>query len=293
MKPIVLNENQIEEIRRLASEVRSELTIDESTPIGNDIFFILERLDINLLEYPIKSDNDRPAFSAAIMHIEEEDSQLTFLGLNTADYADKQIFAIAHELYHFYTKTGSHISWLNEDENNLIEAKANRFAAELLLPQMVLQKIVDSEFNQAYFTSVHSKSIFRFIIRLHCTYWLPYRSIVRRLYEINMITHSLLEELYSINERDFSGEYGRIGLAMYKETFQHLNTKTLNIGTSAKLFDMIIRNYDNNLINEDQLAETLDLFDRHPTEFGYDIEIPSENMDEIVEYFGSFDDYES
>ena len=86
MNPITLNEVQVDEIRKLAGDERRFLGFVGETPIANDIFTILDRLDIMLLEYPIESEGDRPAFSAAIMYSEEGDRKLTFIGLNTADH---------------------------------------------------------------------------------------------------------------------------------------------------------------------------------------------------------------
>ena len=90
MNPLTLNEVQIDEIRKLAADERRFLGFVGETPVANDIFSILERLGIMLLEYPIEPECDRPAFSAAIMYSEEGNSKLTFIGLNTADYYDKQ-----------------------------------------------------------------------------------------------------------------------------------------------------------------------------------------------------------
>ena len=61
MDQIKLNEVQLDEIRRLARANRQSLGFIE-TPIASDIFVILDKLDIILLEYPIVSENDRPAF---------------------------------------------------------------------------------------------------------------------------------------------------------------------------------------------------------------------------------------
>jgi Zn-dependent peptidase ImmA (M78 family) len=173
MNPIMLNEVQVDEIRKLAGDERRFLGFVGETPIANDIFTILDRLDIMLLEYPIESEGDRPAFSAAIMYSEEGDRKLTFIGLNTADHYDKQIFAIAHELYHYYTKSGSHLSRPEDEEGSLIEIKANRFAAEFLLPETVLESIVLDEFKTSTLEKVQHKTLLRFIARLHCTWWLP------------------------------------------------------------------------------------------------------------------------
>ncbi|MEQ8199514.1 MAG: ImmA/IrrE family metallo-endopeptidase [Clostridiaceae bacterium] len=275
-QPIMLNEVQIEEIRKLASVQRQSLSIIGEIPIANDIFTVLEQLNIILLEYPIKSEGGRPAFSAAIMYSEEDGKELTFIGLNTADFFDKQVFALAHELYHYYTKTGSHLSRLSDAENTLIEAKANRFAAEFLFPEVALKSVVIDEFKTSKLEKVPDKTMLRFIARLQCTWWLPYHSIVKRLYEIKAITEDQYTKLYSIDERNLEGEYGRIGLAFNNEVFKKLNSKTDSIGTSAKDIEIIIRNFEDGLIDEDKFADTLSLFDKSPDDFGYKISVSDE-----------------
>lgn len=292
MNPITLNEVQVDEIRKLAGDERRFLGFVGETPIANDIFTILDRLDIMLLEYPIEPEGDRPAFSAAIMYSEEGDKKLTFIGLNTADFYDKQIFAIAHELYHYYTKSGSHLSRPEYEESSLIEVKANRFAAEFLLPETVLESIVLDEFKTSSLEKIQHKALLRFIARLHCTWWLPYRSLVRRLHEIGAISSEQYAELYSIDERDLQGEYGKAGLATNKDEFLKLNQPTKNIGTSPNEIEIIIRNFEDNLIDEDKFAETLSLFNRTPDEFGYEIKVSQEDIDELDAFFSGEDDDE-
>ena len=292
MNPIMLNEVQVDEIRKLVGDERRFLGFVGETPIANDIFTILDRLDIMLLEYPIESEGDRPAFSAAIMYSEEGDKKLTFIGLNTADFYDKQIFAIAHELYHYYTKSGSHLSRPEDEESSLIEIKANRFAAEFLLPETVLESIVLDEFKTSTLEKVQHKTLLRFIARLHCTWWLPYRSLVKRMHEIGAISAEQYAELYSVDERDLQGEYGKIGQAINKEVFLKLNQPTKNIGTSPNEIEIIIRNFEDNLIDEDKFAETLSLFNRTPDEFGYEIKVSQEDIDELDAFFSREDDDE-
>lgn len=291
MNPIMLNEVQLAEVRKLAGDERRFLGFVGETPIANDIFTILDRLNIMLLEYPIEPEGDRPAFSAAIMHSEEGDKKLTFIGLNTADYYDKQIFAIAHELYHYYTKSGSHLSRPEDGENSLIEVKANRFAAEFLLPEIVLESIVLDKFKTSSLEKIQHKTLLRFIARLHCTWGLPYRSLVRRLHEIRAISSEQYLELYSVDERDLQGEYGKIGQATNKEVFLKLNQPTKNIGTSPNEIEIIIRNFEDNLIDEEKFAATLGLFNKTPDEFGYEIKVSQEDLDELDAFFkGEGDD---
>lgn len=292
MNSLTLNEVQVDEIRKLAGDERRFLGFVGETPIANDIFTILDRLDIILLEYPIEPEGDRPAFSAAIMYSEEGDKKLTFIGLNTADFYDKQIFAIAHELYHYYTKSGSHLSRPEDEDNSLIEIKANRFAAEFLLPETVLESIVLDEFKTSSLEKIQHKALLRFIARLHCIWWLPYRSLVRRLHEIGAISSEQYAQLYSIDERNLQGEYGKAGLATNKDAFLKLNQPTKNIGTSANEIEIIIRNFEDNLIDEDKFAETLSLFNRTPDEFGYKIKVSQEDIDELDAFFSGEDNDE-
>ncbi|MBW8382348.1 MAG: ImmA/IrrE family metallo-endopeptidase [Youngiibacter sp.] len=291
MNPIKLTEVQIDEIRKLASEKRRTLGYVGETAIANDIFTVLEKLEIKLLEYPIESEVDRPAFSAAIIYSETVNENLTFIGLNTADYYDKQIFAIAHELFHYFIKSGSHLSRTDDDENNLLETKANRFAAEFLLPQNVLESIILDEFKTSSLDKINSKALIRFIARLHCTWWLPYRSLVRRLHEIRAINSMQYLELYEVNERDLRGEFGKIGQAINSEVFLRLNTPTNSIGTSPIEIEVIIRNFEDNLIDEDMFAATLGLFNRTPDEFGYEIKVAQEDINEFEDFFNG-DNYE-
>lgn len=282
---IVLNEVQIDEIRKLARDKRQSLSIIGEMPIANDIFTILEQLDIKLLEYPIQSEGDSPSFSAAIMYTEENGGELAFIGLNTADYFDKQLFAIAHELFHYYTKSGSHLSRLDDDENSLIEAKANRFAAEFLFPEVALRSIILNEFKTSKLGKLTEKTILRFIVRLQCTWWLPYHSVVKRLHEIGAISEEQYSNLYSIDERNLDAEYGRMGIAINEEVFRKLNTKTNTIGTSMKDIDIIVRNFEDGLINEDKLADTLSLFNKSPDDFGYRVIVTEKDEEEFDAFF--------
>ncbi len=284
-RKIKLSAQDIESIRELAEEKRFSLGFAGDPPIANDIHTILEKLSIILLEFPIETESDRPAFSAVILCSEEGGEPLVFIGLNTADYQDKQIFAIAHELYHYFTKTGSHLSRQNGQENDVVEAKANRFAAEFLLPEDVLRRRIFNEFKSYSLADIQTKVLLRFIARLHCTWWLPYRSLVKRLWEIEAITDTQYKELYLIDERDPEGDYGRIGRSTQKDIFTMLNTTTKTIGTSPRAIETVFRNFENNLIDEDTFANTLRLFNKCPADYGYEISVSQDDIDEIHDFF--------
>jgi len=274
----------IESIRQLAHDQRFALGFAGEPPLANDILMILEKLNIILLEFPIETESDKPAFSAVILCSQEGGEDLVFIGLNTADYYDRQIFAIAHELYHYFTKTGSHLSRQEGPEIDVVEAKANRFAAEFLLPEDVLRRRVLEEFKSYSLADIQTKVLLRFIARLHCTWWLPYRSLVKRLWEIKAITKRQYQELYRIDERDKEGEYGRIGRSTQSDIFSKLNTATKTIDTSPRAIETILRNFEDGLIDEDTFANTLRLFNKDPADFGYEILISQDDVDEIHDF---------
>jgi len=157
----------------------------------------------------------------------------------------------------------------------------------------VLQSIILDEFNISFLGNVQQKTLLRFIARLHCTWWLPYRSLVRRLNEIGAITSEQYAALYSVDERNFQGEFGKIGIAVSKEIFFKLNQPTNNIGTSPNKIELIIRNFEDGLIDENKFSETLRLFNRTPDEFGYGTNVSQEDLDELDDYFGSENDDEN
>jgi hypothetical protein len=81
------------------------------------------------------------------------------------------------------------------------------------------------------------------------------------------------------------GEYGRMGKAINKEVFVKLNTATNNIGTSPKDIEIIIRNFEDGIIDEDKFINTLNLFNKKPDDFGYKFEVSDEDIDEFEEFF--------
>lgn len=130
---IVLNEKQIYEVKRLASDTRRSFGIYPNVPIGNDIKLLLEKKDILLCEYPFPDTNGTHTYGN-ITWFKIDNDTITFIGLNTSSFYDEQIFAIAHEIYHYITQSGKAYTPDMEYEDKIIENKADRFAAELLLP---------------------------------------------------------------------------------------------------------------------------------------------------------------
>jgi len=148
-----------------------------------------------------------------------------------------------------------------------------------------LRKTIINEFKTPSLRTIPHKNLLRFIARLQCIWWLPYRAIVKRFEEIDAIRDGQVQELYRVDERDPLGEYARMGMAIDDVTFTMLNKVTRATGTSQSSIELIIRNYEDNLIDEDKFADILGLFGKSPGDFGYDFGVDREDIEELSALF--------
>ena len=282
---VELSDKQIKDIKELASETREKFGVFGDVPIGSDIKMLVEKKGILLCEYPF-SDNSETHTYGNITWFRTEDETITFIGLNTASYYDEQIFALAHEIYHYTTHTGKAYS-KEEDEDKLTEKKADRFAAELLITERALNKLVKENFGCSDLSGISNLKLLRFVARIQCEWWLPYQAIVNRLFEENYINSEKLGLLYNIDCRSDDGVYIRILKSTDRDIAELLNRKTRAKGVSNKILEATISNYEEGFIDDDEFVKLLKLFDKTPEDFG--IEIVGELDDELKEFFESED----
>ncbi|MDR3587940.1 MAG: ImmA/IrrE family metallo-endopeptidase [Desulfosporosinus sp.] len=278
----ILSEKQIFEIGNDAKKRRREFDLGMG-PLGDNIFKLIRELGIHLIFLPVKTEgNDEHPFSALFVAFEEKSF---FIGLNTEDYLDKQIFALAHELDHYFDPTDIHVCRISDDPNSPRELKANRFAAEFLLPtdQLVLEIKNVNQGNLDLHRWKHT-ALLRLIARLHCEYKLPYKAIVRRFEEVGSINNDQYELLLQEGVRDRDSLYYSIGLSMDQTVFEMLNTQTKKQGIEGDDFSSIIGNYEEGLISLSELMEDLALFNKRVEEFGICNEIDDENIEELNEF---------
>lgn len=264
-KEIELTSAQIDNVRRRAVEVRKLFGVFGDVPIANDIFMLLEKNNIILCEYPFEA-SEGSHTDATITRFETKDAPIIFIGLNTSIPYDEQVFALAHELYHFITKTGK--AYTNEDvEAPLIEKQADRFAAELLLPESTLRSRVISEFKTKFIDSSLYLRTLRFIARLQCEWWLPYHAIVNRLHEEGYIDGDFYLELFKIDDRNPESLYCRIFRTLDPEKYTLLNNRTCRKGVSNVALETILLNYEDGEVTDDEFIELLSLFGKSPEDF--------------------------
>lgn len=281
-----LSEKDIYKVSEMAKEKRREFDIGLS-PIGDNIFKFIREKKIKLIYIPIKNEGSNDLFfSSVYICLKEDGNKYMYIGLNTNDYYDNQIFALAHELYHYYEEPEIHLCRISSNSQPIRELKANRFAAEFLLPTEKLEKeIRDINDGSLKLYEWKKTTIFRFIARLHCEYKLPYKAIVRRLLEINAITDDQFELLYTEKTREGKNEYYVIGTSINCEIFKQLNTITKKEGIEGNDLENVLRNYEDDIINIDELIESLRIFDKTIEDVGIQEEVDMSDLDDMSEMF--------
>lgn len=284
---VILDENQISEIKRLAADTRQVFGVYPNVPIGNDIRLILEKKNILLCEYPFP-DSEGTHTYGNITWFKTDNDTITFIGLNTSSYYDEQIFALAHELYHYSTKTGKAYKPDMEHEDIVVEKQADRFAAELLLPAEALKIAVYDVFGTYTMFEVSNGKALRFIARIQCDWWLPYQAIINRLNEEKIISLEQYVEFYEIDFRSEDGLYRRLLKSIDSEISELLNKKTKTVGVSNRVIETVISNYEDGIIDDDEFVSTLKLFEKKPEDFGFNMDI--EYDEDLKALFESEDD---
>lgn len=280
--PVVLNDNQIYDIKKLVSETRQFFGVHPNVPIGNDIRLLLEKKDILLCEYPFSDANGTHTYGN-ITWFKTDNDTITFIGLNTSSFYDEQIFAIAHEIYHYTTKSGKAYTPEIDYEDVVTEKQADRFAAELLLPTEALKDAVMNAFGSSNMMDIPDNRALRFIARMQCDWWLPYQAIINRLFEEGFISESQFDKLYEIDCRNEAGMYRRLLKNVDAEISELLNKRTKTIGVSHRIVETVISNYEDEFIDDDEFVRTLAMFDKRPEDFGFCMD--AEIDDDLKDFF--------
>jgi len=270
MMKIKLDNKTIDEIKSMARRKLIEYS-KLNDVIGAQIFNILE-LENKVLYYPIKDEE--------VWGFSEKIKGKSFVWVNTAIDYDKQVFAAAHELYHlWFEKNGDLI--LKEDieeksnssgitENEL---KANRFAAEFLInEELLLQEIRTYGLNK-------NRIGFKDIFKLSNLFVVPYKTMVKRLYETKLINEKKYCELIQLSNEEIEIWRNRLG--------RSLPIRDNKIGLS-NLVDLAMELYEKRKITKEKLEYLLDFAGLTMEEMGIETEeiyIPptDDELDAIME----------
>lgn len=255
------------ELRRLTERVRREMGISCNTPVKDELLRYLESQGIIVCHYPFKDGSNIDA-NITIFHTDEP---INFIGLNSSLYYDEQIFALAHELYHYLTESGLAYRDIDEDDKD-VEEMADRFASELLLPRNSLEDRLAETFAEGEnLRDISELRALRFIAQLQVEYWLPYRLILKRLQEEKIFPKEIITNLSSIKHRDVDSNYSKILKNINPEIYALLNSQSRQISVSKNALEKIVRNYEDGYIEDDEFVELLAVFDKTPPSYGFDL----------------------
>ncbi|MDY0290280.1 MAG: hypothetical protein RBR15_15745 [Sphaerochaeta sp.] len=217
-------------------------------PVANNLVAYCESLGIHLIQAPVSSSS--------------EDSIPQFSALYHQSWT-------GGEPHYFCTPTqkNEYRICMVDDFSNKDNIEANYFASEFLLPSSRLISLskewIDGDLPKQY----HS-TMFRFIARIHLVWWLPYRSIVKKLLENNLIDESLFTILYEVDTRSPEGKYYKITSSIDDRSIRLLNSRTSTISLDAASLEVVLSNYSNGSIEAEDFVETLKMFGKKPGDLG-------------------------
>ena len=286
-KSSTLSKRDVKAIRYFAEQKRGENSLGKG-PIGESIFKLVRDLGIQLIYTPIQvAANHKDNFCGCYVSFLEANDVYRFIGLNTNECLDKQYFIIAHELYHHWVDSSQRVCRnLDEvEENNTEEDKANLFAAEFLLPSSKLSEEVyrATKLGDEKISDWDYSRLLTFIARLHCDYQLPYKAIVRSLFEAGEVTEMQLRSLLQESHRNPDSLYFQIGKRINAAIFKRLNEPTVTDGTDGDLLFEMKLLYDEGIVSLKELSDDLKLFDRTLDDVQLEEAMDEESAAEIEE----------
>ncbi|MCD2347235.1 ImmA/IrrE family metallo-endopeptidase [Clostridium guangxiense] len=252
-----LEKEEIEDVQRIVNSKLGEYKKTNQI-IKEDIFKILE-MNCKVIYYPIEDDE----ICGFVYNFKNH----KFVYINSYIPYEKQIFTAAHELYHIWysdIRAGELLKsvvleeTINFRDIKIEDLKANRFGAEFLVPKDVL-------LNELQIRKIGKNLIgLREIIELMDVFLVPYKTLVRRLYEIEYLTKDKCLEL--LKEEDRKEDAGVILWQKRLKLCKRNNERTKEIKFDDML-DMALRLYEKKQITYDKLKYILSLSNCTPEEF--------------------------
>lgn len=266
-----LNKFDIQEIKSLAKE-KLGLCSKVNDIIGTQIFSIMS-LYARVIYYPLGKE---APWGFTRISGSRNDSLLEkpFVAINSSIPVDCQVFAAAHELYHIWFEQNPDVvpaDLLNEQDKVTSEKKANRFAAEFLVNDQLLRQEIQI-YNLKKFN-------IKEVLQLASLFTVPYRTMVKRLREVELICEAdmniLLEETEDSVEK-------------YKKRFSIPVQKPDNRIVMDNLVELAVNAYEVKYITYEKLEYLLDLSNLKPEDLGIENKssfvFPSdEELDSIME----------
>lgn len=259
-------------------------------PIQDNVLKLLDSLCI-VVFYPLEDENNN-GFHITDMPFANGNIK-NFVFINTAQTTEKQVFTAAHELGHIWNvdktiideKKYSHIFEKMDNEEYITESIINRFAAVLLMPQDTFKQKY-SEFIDNYITSGNAIlliDLLKIVIQLMDVFFAPFKSVVFRLYELNLISAELRDLLFGEGEiplADINNAINKLIADFGLVQFQNPTNKKWIAGFA----DLLDEAEKKNLVISSKIELMRSLFglkdNQLPTEMQNIVEIRGQNSNE-------------
>jgi len=256
----VLKEEYVAIIKNRVQEILAELEYHDIV-IRDDIFKLLRKKS-KVIFYPLDEEMDLDGFHVAKYM---KDELTAFVYINSAKNFEKCIFCAAHELGHIYElekdieKEFPDVQFSTKEIDDIM----NRFAAEMLMPQQVFR----DKFKELLYLHVadinqlKQGELLKTIVALMDYFYVPYKSVVRRLWEIDFLTEVGRKKFEKIEEKEpelidlyiYAGKYTRLRHPSRHKTFEEL-PEYLNQAQDIKI---ISRRKANAIRDEFEIDATL------------------------------------
>lgn len=189
-------------IKKCIDQQFSEHKVRDSFPnplLREDVLELLDRF-CTVVYFPLDRDEENNGF-----HITDipfaDGSMHNFVFINTAQTMEKQVFTAAHELGHIWNVDKFVIEDLQLTEtgtsDDLNERIINRFAAILLMPEENFKTSVEAglrEYRNAD-GRITILNLLKVIVNLMNQFFVPMRSVILRLVELNLFSPKVADEL--------------------------------------------------------------------------------------------------
>ena len=247
-----LSSDEILQIKNQSKDARGRYGLN--APIGTNIFSFLEQKGDIVFQL---QDFKESELDAMIIKYSAK-SQKKYIIINSDKPLINQIFAAAHEFYHYlYSFIGNSQDSIvcTFSKNDKEEIKANRFAAEFLLPEEALKDEVNSfsKFIDGKFLNAPIARQIVFCFYLTTKYSIPLKAVMYRLREENISnTDYLLNHYEDVKQLllDFSKSETHV-----KELYANINEYI-----TEQLYNLVPYLYNKGRLDDSTVDEIIKKF---------------------------------
>jgi len=271
-----LSPEEILQVKQLAVEKRSEYGI---APIGTDIFTYIRDKEQNLY---FESEAFGNKELDAMIYLPNPNKESTFIILNSNQPLLNQIFATAHEYYHFLKDLDSirenpHVCSLSQLKGKN-EQKASRFAAEFLLPDQALKKHIDQWLlfiKKEEFKDANNEEIAALCYMLTIRFCMPLKAVMFRLFEEKYIDDITI---YMTNYNFIKKAISEMNTRFSKRARELMETDNQYI--EDIMYSLIPKAYQNGYISLDVLEEDVKILKLNKEGITESLDLENEETDE-------------